>query len=225
MNKPTQPPILVGPLQQPQQRTGGTVYINFFDQIDVPRAKFLMATCTHLLQQRKPDTLYFLFASEGGHVGAGISLYNFLKGLPVNVVMHNTGNIDSIATVVYMAGKERYAAPGTSFHFHGVASMAQAGMRVTHSTLSELMSHMKEDENKIATIVSRNTTLSVEELQRLFVHGESKNLDFAMEKGIIKEVREVSIPRNAELISFDLRDGGGQIPIRQVPGEALRKVV
>ncbi len=73
-------------------------YINYFDGIDDQKVKSLMSICSDVLSQQKPDTLYFLFASGGGYVNAGIVLHNFLRSVPAKVVMHNTGIIDSIAT-------------------------------------------------------------------------------------------------------------------------------
>jgi len=71
-------------------------------------------------RQPKPDVLYFLFSSNGGSVNAGIALYNFLRALPVEIIMHNTGSIDSIATVIFLAADKRYAALHSTFLFHGV---------------------------------------------------------------------------------------------------------
>ena len=87
-------------------------YISYYDAIDVPHVKAIMTVCNNILSQTPmPSTLYFLFASQGGSVDAGIALYNYLKSLPVKIVMHNTGSIDSIANVICVGGQERYAAP------------------------------------------------------------------------------------------------------------------
>src|SRR5438876_762879 len=94
------------------------VYINFNSGITEPVVNKLMAACVEILAKSKPDTLYFMFASGGGAIDAGIVLYNFLRALPCKVIMHNTGAIDSIATVIFHAADERYAAPYASFLFH-----------------------------------------------------------------------------------------------------------
>ena len=49
------------------------------------RARLLMSVCTQD-PQFNPKTLYFLFASPGGQVAAGIALYNFLKAIPPKIV-------------------------------------------------------------------------------------------------------------------------------------------
>ena len=74
-----------------------TVYINYFDVIDEARAKALMAVCSNIVAKSRPKTILFFVFLQGGSVNAGITLYNFLRSLPVELVMHNTGSVDSIA--------------------------------------------------------------------------------------------------------------------------------
>src|SRR5215467_10757045 len=68
-----------------------TIYVNYFDSIDESKTKALMAICSDIVAKQKPHTLYFLFSSMGGSVNAGITLYNFLRSLPVEIIMHNNG--------------------------------------------------------------------------------------------------------------------------------------
>jgi ATP-dependent Clp protease, protease subunit len=180
---------------------GGTFYVNFVDSITLAKVKQLMAICTQIFQKEKPDEIYFLFASPGGEVQAGIALYNFLKALPCRITMHNTGAIDSIATVIFMAGDRRIASPGTSFHFHGVGATVGGNTRLTHAHLLELLSNLQQDENKIAVLLSSNSSLTLDELQILFRQGETKDLTFAMEKGVIHEISNPTIPADAKLVT------------------------
>src|SRR5258708_24946324 len=101
---------------------GPVFYINYFDQITDSKARALMALVSEILQKVTPTpaTLYFAFSSTGGSVQAGVTLFNFLRALPVDVVMHNTGSVDSIATVIFLAGKVRYACEHSRFLFHGI---------------------------------------------------------------------------------------------------------
>jgi ATP-dependent Clp protease protease subunit len=181
------------------------VYINYFDGIDEAKTKGLMAVCSDILAQQKPDVLYFLFASNGGSVGAGIVLYNFLRGLPVEIVMHNTGSIDSIATVVFLAGNRRYAAAHSTFLFHGICWNFMQGASLTYTQLQENISRFSQEENKIAKIVAGRSTLTEAEIRGLFAQGEAKDLTFAVDKQIIHEIRDVAIPKDAPLITVNFK--------------------
>jgi ATP-dependent Clp protease protease subunit len=163
-----------------------------------------MAVCSELVAKQRPGTLYFLFSSNGGNVNAGITLYNFLKALPVEIVMHNTGSIDSIATVIFLAGTKRYAAKHSTFLFHGIATQFEAKTTVDRSKLQELLSGLVQDEKKLSGIIAGNTKLSEEEIRQLFLQGESKDLTFAMDKGVIQEIRDPAIPNDAQIVSLNL---------------------
>jgi len=181
-----------------------TVYINYFDGINESKVKALMALCSDIIAKCRPETLYFLVSSNGGSVNAGIALYNFLRALPVEIVMHNTGSIDSIATVIFLAGNRRYAALHSTFLFHGVQMTCNQGVVLNYTQLQEHVSMMQQDENKIAGIIAARTQLTEAEIRQLFRQGESKDLAFAKEKGIIHEAKDAAIPKDAPFMTVNL---------------------
>lgn len=182
-----------------------TIYIGYFDPLDDARANALIATCTQLLAQHKPDALYFLMSSPGGSVRAGVTLYNYLKAIPAEVIMHNMGMIDSIATVVFLAGDKRYAAPHSSFLYHGVMMTYPNGARMALNMLEEQRSSLIQDQAKISGIIADNTKMSQAELEALFAQGESKDLVFAKTKGVIHDVRVAEIPKGALHITVNFQ--------------------
>lgn len=185
------------------------VYINLFDQIDHGRVQAIMAFCSNLVANEHPSKLHFLLSSPGGSVDAGIALYNFLKALPVKIVMHNTGTIDSIATVIFLAGDERYAAPHSSFLFHGVAAQFPANTALTLPHLQERVSCIRQDQNKIAGIISASTKLTPADIESLFAQGESKDIDFAIDKGIVHERRDPLIPVGSKFVTLSFQQVAG----------------
>jgi ATP-dependent Clp protease protease subunit len=180
-------------------------FINYFDSIDESKVKNLMRFCSDVIAQHKPDNLYFCFSSSGGFVAPGITLYNFLLGLPVKVVMHNTGSVDSIATVIFLAGEERYAVPHSTFLFHGIHYTFSQPGSLTINQLKEKVSSLEEDQNRMAGIVTERTQLTDDEIRELFSQGEAKDPIFAKSKGIIHSIRNLSIPPNALMTSFNLQ--------------------
>lgn len=180
-----------------------TVYISYYDSINEQKAKALMQVCAQIITQDQPTQLYFLFSSVGGSVDAGVALYNYIRSLPVPVVMHNSGSIDSIANVVFLAADERYAAPTSSFLFHGMQWGFSAGQQLSWMQLQETVSRFKSDEGKIISIISQRTKISASELQTLFHQGESKDLAFAEAKGIVKAVCEAKVPPGAPFYALN----------------------
>jgi ATP-dependent Clp protease protease subunit len=116
--------------------------------------------------------------------------------------MHNIGSVDSIATVIFLAGKERYANPNSSFLFHGIAQSFNEKTSLTVFQFKELLSNIEQDQAKITNIITQYTKITVEELNNLFMQGEAKTPEFALEKGFISEIKPLSIESNATLVSF-----------------------
>ena len=179
-----------------------TIYISFSYQIDNPKVNQLMVLCSQLINQQKPDILYFCFASPGGLVAPGIVLHNFLRGLPVQITMHNIGSVDSVATVIFLAGTRRYANPNSSFLFHGINANFDQKTSLTMFQLRERLSGLEQDQAKISNIITQYTKITSEDLSSLYMQGEVKTPEFALEKGFIDEIKPLSIEPNALLVSL-----------------------
>lgn len=82
-----------------------TVYISFCADINMSTSEQLLAVTFQMIQQGYTQ-IYYRFSTPGGFVANGISLYNTLKSLPVNTIMHNVGNVDSIGNAIFLAGKK-----------------------------------------------------------------------------------------------------------------------
>ncbi|MFH1792609.1 MAG: ATP-dependent Clp protease proteolytic subunit [Patescibacteria group bacterium] len=199
----TQTPVVQA---QPPQETPpqvDTFYVTYVDIVDVQRVKFIMNACTNILNQVKPKTIYFLISSNGGDVDSGIALYNYLKALPIKIVMHNIGSIDSIANVIFVAGEERYASPHTSFLFHGVNVEIKQPIALALGQLNEITNRIETSHSKIAGIVCQNTKLKKAEIEKLFLEGKTEGIKFALDKGIINAEKSAKIPLGAPSLSIN----------------------
>jgi len=181
----------------------GPTYLAYYDQINDSKARSLMAACAEVLASTQPDRLYFLFSSLGGSVDAGVALFNFLRALPVPVTMHNTGSVDSIANVVFLAADERFANSHSTFLLHGVQWGFGQGAQLSRAQLQETMSRFSADEARMAGIITDRTSITSQELESLLLQGESKDLAFALSKGLIHGVKEAKIPVGAPFFALN----------------------
>lgn len=188
------------PAQPPQ--TIDEVYINFCGEINYQTVNNLMQTFSQLVTVHATKKVYFSISSPGGQVDAGVALYNFLISIPIEIHTYNMGSIDSIANMIFIAGKKRYAMPSSTFLFHGIKWGFPATAQVSLLQLKEIESKIMQDENKIADIISSRCQLTKQDLQTLFIQGESKDLTFAKDKGIIEEIRTLQIPLNAKVFTI-----------------------
>jgi ATP-dependent Clp protease, protease subunit len=183
----------------------GVFYINYFDAITDSKVRALMALCTEIIGKVKPTNLYFGFSSPGGSVAAGVTLYNFLRALPVEISMHNVGSVDSIATVIFMAGGKRYACQHSRFLFHGVALTFGKDQVVNAAQMNEHLSGLEQDEGRIKELIAERSGLNPGELDALFRQGETKDPAFALQKRIIDDIRDFSIPNGAQIVTANFQ--------------------
>src|SRR4051812_32058255 len=133
-----------------------TLYINFFDGINPTTVNKFIKFTVDAINQYAPAEVYFLISSGGGDVDSGFTLYNFLVSLRgrIKVTMHNIGQIDSIANVVFLAGQDRFAAPNSSFLFHGILMNVSTGGQ-SRTTLKEFISRLDSMETRMAETISQ----------------------------------------------------------------------
>jgi ATP-dependent protease ClpP protease subunit len=175
------------------------IYINFHAPINPKTAQELMKVLAELVN-RGEKQLYVLISSQGGAVNNGVTLYNFIKSLPVKIIMHNVGMVDSIANVVFLAGTERYAVPNSSFLFHGVGLDITQPTRLEMKQLRECITGIERDMRIIGEIMTAKTKLSPQEVNNMFFEAQTKTPQEAKEKGIIDDIRDVKI-QNTDTIT------------------------
>jgi len=179
-----------------------TVYLVFHDGINEQSANRFMDFTSKIISKYEPKTLYYLFSSGGGLVNSGVALYNFLRALPQETVMHNIGSIDSIANAIFLAGKKRYATPASAFLLHGISWTFQQSSTLSYTQMQETLSQFDAAEQLTAKIIGEQTKLTPEEVRALFRQGESKNPSFALEKGMIHQICEVNMQPGAPIHSI-----------------------
>lgn len=178
------------------------VYVYYQDDIDGFKVKSIMGIVANLLATQNPTVLYLLLSSHGGEVDAGVTLYNFLKSLPVKIVTHNIGTIDSIANIIFAAGKERYAVPHSVFLFHGVQMNLNGQLSLPQ--VDEIRDRIIKNHETIAGILNDNTLMTIREIKKLFKTGETKDVRFALKKGIIHKIKSAELPKDALFISINI---------------------
>jgi ATP-dependent protease ClpP protease subunit len=146
--------------------------------------------------------VHLLLSTSGGGIMNGMTLYNFLRGLPISLTTHNVGNVDSIGNVVFLAGQRRFACAHSTFMFHGVMWTTSASASLGEQALTELLANVKRDQRRIANLVVQNSRLGEDEVNAMFSRSETKSADEALACGIIHEIKDVQIPADAVVFSL-----------------------
>ena len=92
--------------------------------------------------------------------------------MPITLKTYNTGNVDSIGVVVFLAGQERYMTGHSSFILHG-RRLEIRNAAFKYNDLKEQMSIMERLESKISDIVISRTQMRETDIQKYHKEGES----------------------------------------------------
>lgn len=177
------------------------MYIKYFAPIDEKRITTLLSL---IEQKMKEGNLSFsiLISSPGGNVHFGLSAYNFLKGAPIDLETHNFGSIDSIATVLYCAGRRRWCVPHARFLIHGVTMGIQPGLQLEEKQIDEILKSLRIDSENIAGVISQNTNKSEEVILAAMRERTTLNPEQAVEMGLVHEIREALYDAGNEIVSI-----------------------
>jgi ATP-dependent protease ClpP protease subunit len=181
--------------------TEKTVYIRFFALVNADTVNKLML----VVQQKLSEGVrrfVLLISSPGGDVQSGLSAYNFLKGIPAEIITHNFGSADSIGSVLYCAGSKRFSVPHARFLLHGVSLPFSAGMTLEEKQLEERLKSLKIDMENIAKVIAANVKKSDEEVKRDMLDRTTLNPEQAIKYGLVHEIKSELVELGAEIISI-----------------------
>lgn len=171
-----------------------TYIINFSGPINTLTAERIRDTCLQVLSQGASEIRLHI-SSEGGSTLHGFTLYHFLRSIPVPLVIHNIGNIDSIAVIVFLAGTVRLASPHSRFLIHPLQWGFNSGT-VDHSRLREYVSSLDNDLERYVQIFEERTQGAQESLDirtHLSGHEQVVTPAVALASGIATEIAEAAM--------------------------------
>lgn len=181
-------------------------------------------TATKLFQiidakmQQGCTKIHLLISSQGGSVFHGLSLYNYLKGIPVEISTYNFGSADSIGVVLFCAGSKRYSVPHARFLMHGVKFNIGNPVSLDEKQLEEHLKSLKIDQFNIAKVIADTIkTKTAEQVEADMNNRTTLNPEEAAAYGLVHDIKSDLIPANADLnvISEPLQQQMQQI---QMPG-------
>jgi len=178
-----------------------TCYIKFFANVDEASVKSLLASVDEHLA-KGVNRFVLMISSGGGTVYHGLSAYNYLKGLPAEIVTHNFGSVDSIGVVVFSAGSARYSVPHARFLLHGVQSNFPAGAALEEKQLEERLKGLRIDTENIAGVIAANSGRSEDEVHQAMLDRTTLNPEQALEWGLIHEIREQLLVDSGSFVSI-----------------------
>lgn len=175
------------------------VYINLNLAINPQSTQSLFRVIQEQLQ-KKVEVIYLLISSPGGNVDPGIAIYNFLKGLPVEVITHNYGSCDSIAALIFCAGKKRYTVNNSRFLIHGIGLDIQ-NQRFNEVGLQETLDSMRNQRETMSRIIAKECNKKINDVEKDMLKGIVMNSEEAIKYGLATEIKDELMPTDANFIN------------------------
>ena len=143
------------------------------------------------------DCVYLCFSSNGGYVGDGIFLYHHIRSLPLQVTIHNTGTVASIATTLFVAGHRRLCAPHSIFMMHPVAVGGSGAM--ASAPLQAALDSALRDEERTENILRERTRIPEDILSARRSRDVYVSAQDALSYGLVDEVTEFTLPAGNQI--------------------------
>ncbi len=122
--------------------------------------------------------------------------------MPFDLTVHNVGSVDSIGNAVFLAGKTRYATANSTFLFHGVGFNITAPTRLEEQHVRDRLDSILADQKRIGGVITANSNLNDEQVANLFRTQQTMDAAWAIDKGIVHEIRDLSIPPGSPIVSM-----------------------
>ena len=163
--------------------------VHFIGPINANSACTVRNLCLQALQSGASE-IELHMSTEGGNMTAGFALYFFLKSLPLPLTTWNVGSVESVGVAIFLAGRKRYACPGTRFLIHplhwGFGNLVAAD----HARISEWRDCLDFDAERYASIFEEATRGARKPQDiRGFLTGSSRiyTAEQAVEAGMVRE--------------------------------------
>lgn len=182
---------------------GNTFYVKFFAPVMQDSINVLMQVVDRKLSQGAKK-MGLLISTPGGDVFQGISAYNYLKGVPLEITTHNFGSADSIGVVLYCAGSKRLSVPHARFLLHGVMCNFQGPISLEEKQLEERLKGLQIDMGNIARIIADTVKGDKQKILNDMLNRTTLYPEEAISYGLVHEIQSELFEPNSELISIQM---------------------
>lgn len=178
-----------------------TGVIRFLAPVDNQTVGALLTACDQLMGEGA-EQIILLVSTPGGSVFHGLSAYNYLKGLPAEIVTTNFGSVDSIGIVVYCAGSTRLSVLNARFLLHGVQSNIQGPASLEEKQVEEILKGLQIDIRNIARVVAEHTKKTEDEIYQAMVNRTTLDPRQDINFGLVHRIESAIVPRGAQVVAI-----------------------
>ncbi len=172
-------------------------YVRFLAPVNPQSTGQLFQLVDHAIQS-KVERFHLMISSPGGSVFHGLSIYNFLKGVPFETYTYNFGSVDSIGVIIFSAGARRYSVPHARFLIHGVQMQIQGNAAFDEKSLEDSLKSLRIDQENIARVISDTSHKTLQQVEADMHARTTLNPQQAKEYGLVHEIQSKLFPADAQ---------------------------
>jgi len=184
-------------------------YIKFFAPVMQESINVLMQMVDRKISQGARK-MGLLISTPGGDVFQGLSAYNYLKGVPLEITTHNFGSADSIGVVLFCAGSRRLSVPHARFLLHGVMCNFTGPISLEEKQLEERLKGLQIDMGNIARVIADTVKKDKQQVINDMLNRTTLYPEEAIKYGLVHEIKSELFEAGAEVLSIQM--GGQPIP-------------
>jgi ATP-dependent protease ClpP protease subunit len=201
-----------------------TFYIKFFAPVMQDSINALMQIVDRKLAQGAKK-MGLLISTPGGDVFHGLSAYNYLKGIPLEITTHNFGSADSIGVVLFCAGSRRLSVPHARFLLHGVMCNFPQPSSLEEKQLEERLKGLQIDMGNIASIIADTVKKDRQQVLNDMLNRTTLYPEQAIEYGLVHEIKSELFEPGAEVSAIQIGPQPGHAPMPPSPmPEGLNRI-
>lgn len=167
------------------------IWITLGGQVNAEMAQRIFASMTHGAHNGIKK-IHLLIHSSGGFIADGIGIYNYLRNLPIEIHTYNVGQVSSIAVLIFLAGKQRFASQAAFFMIH--KSQINAAQSTKASELRYVSDALLREDARVEAILKGHITMP----KRLWVAHRNRDLNLTSEEalsfGLINSIHDFAPP-------------------------------
>lgn len=169
--------------------------VHFLCPVTVQTVSFFQQGCLQAIGNGA-TSLQIHISSGGGDLISGFTAYHFLKSLSIPIATHNISNVESVANVIFMAGSERRANPGSRFLLHplhwGFNTPA-----ADHARVAEWSKCLDNDFERFVEVLNRETQRNDVDWGALINSATILDAEAATTKGMATSVAGATLANSA----------------------------
>jgi ATP-dependent Clp protease, protease subunit len=178
-------------------------YVGFNFAIDGHSAQQLIAVVNTAISSGHRSVCISL-SSPGGATDQAFYLYHTLRALPVELITHNIGTVQSAAAILFLAAGTRFAVPDATFLFHATRFYPAQNIGLSYEDLQQRLKSVRGDDQFSQRIIADRLSKSPAEVAGWAKGDVLRDTKFALQHGIIQEVRPFEIPKDAKFYQVTL---------------------